>query len=76
MQYFQGPKTKQILGRSWTSAADVAFVALTAVFPAFVVVAPAADADGAAASAPGTTSAAARTPSTSILSLFMVPPFL
>jgi hypothetical protein len=49
MQYFQGPKTKQILGRSegLSALAD------------FVVVPVAADADGALASAPMPTVAAA-----------------
>jgi len=73
MQYFQGPKMKQILGRSWRLA-DVALVAFAADFPDFVAVAPAADADGAAANTPAPTTAAATTARTSNLSLFIVPP--
>src|SRR5262245_20944220 len=80
MQYFHGPKTKQIFGRSW-GLADIVLVAPAADAFArsceladIVLVALAADADGAAASAPAPTIAAATTASTSILSLFIVPP--
>ena len=61
MQYFQGPNTKQILGRSRLVVADLVVFAL------------AADAAGAAARTPVPTVAAARTVSTGNVSLFMVP---
>jgi len=61
MQYFQGPNTKQIRGRSRLLLAD------------FAVVAVAADADcGPTSAAPVPTVAAASAASTTILSLFIV----
>jgi hypothetical protein len=83
MQYFQGPKTKQILGRSAVERlADLVVVAPAAAafdrsweLADVVLVAPAADPDGAAASAPAPTTTATRTASTSILSVFIIPPF-
>jgi hypothetical protein len=62
MQYFQGPKTKQIFGRS------AALVALAD----FVAVPVAAAADGALASAPMPTVAAATAVSAKSLILFIV----
>jgi hypothetical protein len=60
MQYFQGPKTKQIRGRSRLLLADV------------VVLAVAAEAVGAMPNAPLPTVAAASAVSASILILFIV----